>query len=526
MSLITMRKKFKKAEKPIQWMLVVVFGVTSVAFFSGYRGGPSVQAQSDVMAKVNNQEIPRELYQRYYQFNQQRMRMSNPMGAAGPEVEIQMRAAAYDMAEKELLRVQVAKEQGLQVSDRDASAEQKKLVDQILSTKLGNLPADEKSEFEAKVREAYPLELVRNQMMGQALQKKLESQTKPTDADLMKSFQEYKTRHILIKSDSRPDAEARRRADDVLAKVKAGVGFDDLARKYSEDPGSKSKGGDLGWVSEKTGFVPEFKAALLTLGKGQMSPLVKTSFGYHIIKVDDVRTSVPKDFNKPGKKAEYMKQYTDQLVQDKFNALMDTAQKSAKIEPVDPFVQGYLAENAMLEAQQKGNQPLAAQKLQESIAGYEKSASGPDGGTAIYAKLAQLCQQAKQEDKAMAYLERSMGGHIDPQMAFQLGELQMKHKKNLEALAAFQKASEAATDMPWLRPQLAQRFRDLKRTDLASKEDAKWKEWQQKNMKGGTANVKVGNQTMQLSHESTPVSPEELKKLKKQQPAKAAPATK
>src|SRR5690349_8890870 len=119
MSLISMRKKFKKAEKPIQWMLIVVFGVTSDAFLSGYRGGQPAQAQSEVMARVNGEEIPRELYQRYYQFNQQRMRMSNPMGAAGPEVEIQMRAAAYDMAEKELLRVQVAKEQGVQVSDRD-----------------------------------------------------------------------------------------------------------------------------------------------------------------------------------------------------------------------------------------------------------------------------------------------------------------------------------------------------------------------------------------------------------------------
>src|SRR5206468_1869109 len=160
-----LRRKFKKAEKPIQWMLVVVFGVTSVAFFSGYRGTQPAQAQSDVMAKVNGIEIPRELYQRYYQFNQQRMRMNNPTGAVGPEVEIQMRAAAYDMAEKELLRVQIAKEQGVQVSNGDVRAEQKKLVDQILSSKLGNLPADEKAEFEDKVRQAYPVELVRNQLM-------------------------------------------------------------------------------------------------------------------------------------------------------------------------------------------------------------------------------------------------------------------------------------------------------------------------------------------------------------------------
>jgi len=195
-----MRRKFKKAEKPIQWTLVVVFAVTSVAFFGnmGSLGGRPAQAQSAVMARVNGEEIPRELYQRYLQVNQQRVRMNNPTGNLGPEVEIQMRAAAYDMAEKELLRVQVAKEQGVQVSNQDVRDEQKKLVDQILTTKLGNLPADQKGEFEEKIKEAYPAELIRNQLMGQGLEKQIRGQTKPTDADLMKSFQEYKARHILI----------------------------------------------------------------------------------------------------------------------------------------------------------------------------------------------------------------------------------------------------------------------------------------------------------------------------------------
>src|SRR5215211_6997211 len=100
-------------------------------------------------------------------------------------------------------------------------------------------------------------------------------------------------------------------------------------------------------------------AALLSLGKGQVSPLVKTSFGYHVIKVDDTRSTLPKDINKPGKKQQYLKEYTDQVVQEKFQAMMGEARQSAKIEAVDPFVQGYLAESDMLEARQKGNQPLA-----------------------------------------------------------------------------------------------------------------------------------------------------------------------
>lgn len=518
MSLTTMRKKFKRAERPIQWTLVVVFAVTSLAFFSGFKSGGSAQADDTVVAKVNGEALPREVYDRALQINQDRAKMSNPGGAMTPETEIQMRAAAFEMALNDTLRVQQAKQLGVTASDREVRAEQKKLVDQVLANQLKGASAEEKRQFEAQARQVwFPLPLVRNQVISQGLEKKIRAETKPTEADLMKSFQEYKARHILVKSDTRSDEEAKRRAQDALDKVNSGVGFADLARKYSEDPGSKDKGGDLGWVSQKTGFVPEFKAALIKLGKGQVSPLVKTSFGYHIIKVDDTRSTLPKDINKPGKKQEYLKEYTDQLVQEKFQALMGQARQTAKIEAVDPFVQGYLAESDMLDAQQKGNQPLANQKLTEAIQGYEKAAVGRYGGPAIFAKLAELYQAAKQDDKAMAALQQALGNYSNAQLAWQLGELQMKNKKNAEAIASYQKAAESAYDMPWLRPQLAERFKTLKRPDLAAKQTAEWTKWQKNAAKGGPGSTITlpGGQQVQMEHEQKEVSPEEAKKLLK-----------
>ena len=99
--------------------------------------------------------------------------------------------------------------------------------------------------------------------------------------------QEYKARHILVPT----LAEAR----SITAKLKAGARFEDLAR-LSKDLGNADNGGELGWAQAST-YVPQFAAALTQLGKGQTTPApVKTSFGYHVIRLDDVREAKVQTF--------------------------------------------------------------------------------------------------------------------------------------------------------------------------------------------------------------------------------------
>ncbi|RMF99853.1 MAG: hypothetical protein D6726_12300 [Nitrospirae bacterium] len=99
-----------------------------------------------------------------------------------------------------------------------------------------------------------------------------------------------RARHILIKvkSDASEDEKkaARKKAEEILSKIKNGEDFASLAEEYSDDPGSAKKGGDLGYFPRGR-MVKPFEDAAFSLKPGEVSDIVETAFGYHIIKVDD-----------------------------------------------------------------------------------------------------------------------------------------------------------------------------------------------------------------------------------------------
>jgi peptidyl-prolyl cis-trans isomerase D len=104
-----------------------------------------------------------------------------------------------------------------------------------------------------------------------------------------KTEEQVKTRHILIASkagaDAQSDAAAKTKAQDVLKQLQAGGNFAELAKKYSEDPGSKDQGGELPMIPT-AGLDPAYAKAAMALNPGQTSGLVKSAFGYHIIQTE------------------------------------------------------------------------------------------------------------------------------------------------------------------------------------------------------------------------------------------------
>ena len=133
----------------------------------------------------------------------------------------------------------------------------------------------------------------------------LAAQVTPTDAELQAAYDKNKDRynepekrhgrHILIPI-GKDDAAARKQAEEVLAQAKAGKDFAALAKQYSQDPGSADKGGDLGWA-DRNQFVGPFADALFGMSVGELRGPVKTQFGYHIIRLDEVQPGKTKSFD-------------------------------------------------------------------------------------------------------------------------------------------------------------------------------------------------------------------------------------
>ena len=147
--------------------------------------------------------------------------------------------------------------------------------------------------------------------------------------------EQVKASHILLKTDGKDEATVRKRAEEVLKEVKSGGDFAALAKKYSEDEGSKANGGDLDYFARGR-MVPEFETVAFTLPPGQVSDLVKSQFGFHIIKVIDKRAgaTTPLDQVRSQIQDQLALQMADQRISDQAAQYASRIKDLADLEPV------------------------------------------------------------------------------------------------------------------------------------------------------------------------------------------------
>ena len=132
------------------------------------------------------------------------------------------------------------------------------------------------------------------------------------------SGKEYKARHILVEKEDKAKA--------IIAQLKKGGKFEDIAKKESKDPGSGANGGDLDWANPSN-YVKEFSEALMGLQKGKMTETpVKTQFGYHIIRLDDIREAKLPKFE------EVKPQVAQQMQQQRMGKFQEELRSKAKVE--------------------------------------------------------------------------------------------------------------------------------------------------------------------------------------------------
>ncbi len=139
-----------------------------------------------------------------------------------------------------------------------------------------------------------------------------------------------RAKHILITSgDGLDEAGAEKKAADLLAKAKGGADFAQLAKENSKDPGSAAQGGDLGWA-ERGMFVGPFEEALFSMTPGEVRGPVKTQFGYHVIKLEEIEAGHLRSFEevRDELEAEYRKERSDSLFYEQTQKLGDLSFES------------------------------------------------------------------------------------------------------------------------------------------------------------------------------------------------------
>lgn len=220
----------------------------------------------------------------------------------------------------EILANQLAK------SGRPVNDEMKAQIKEEVITREIFIQEAQKRGLAASQNFKEQMELARQTILIRELFDDFKSKNPVTDADLKAEYdkfasanagKEYKARHILVEKED--DAKA------IIASLKKGDKFEDLAKKMSKDPGSGANGGDLDWANASS-YVPEFSAAMVKLEKGQLSAEpVKSQFGWHVIRVDDIRDAKLPSFE------EVKPQISQQMNQQKLAQFQEELRKKAVI---------------------------------------------------------------------------------------------------------------------------------------------------------------------------------------------------
>jgi parvulin-like peptidyl-prolyl isomerase len=296
----------------------------------------------EVAATVNGEDIMKaELDEQVEKLQEQYPQMFEGADAEARLLDFQQRLLD-NMINGVLIR-QAAEEMGIDVSDSD--------VDEQIEELKAGFETEEQFD-EALAQAGMDMDALRtqieDQLLTEALLEELNSDTEVAEEEITAyyaantaQFQEeaaVNASHILFNPDDKATAE------EVLVQVNEGGDFAALAKEHSQDPVSAENGGDLGWPT--TPYVPEFQAAADKLEIGEISGLVETTYGWHIIKLNDRRDSRQKELDEVRDQIEQiiLQQLNADSYQEFLNELRDEAEIVILIEGLELDPEGGMAD--------------------------------------------------------------------------------------------------------------------------------------------------------------------------------------
>lgn len=502
--------------KAVIWIATIALIIGGVfmglgSYFSSRNMPAMPQNPADeVIARVNGDPISRQEYnQALDQYQQQMSMFGGGNNMAGPLASGELHSEALDQTIRGVLELQIAKKRGLSVTDSDIQAERRKWIAQI-KEQLG-LPAnasnDQVQSQLGKVGQSLDTVVPEDRLENAALSDKytayIQRLATPSPQQVEDYYTGLHTEHILISNKSRPDAQAQQQAQKIIALLNAskGTNFEALAKQYSDDSGTKAKGGDDGWINGQTGYVDEFMNAARVLKPGQwtQAPVLSPQFGYFIIKLLATRSDKPKDF--AAKQADYVKQIASTNAQKLQQQDMDAAQKSMKVTVSDPQIKADYALMTAFRASSSTGQP-AADALNAAAKDYQAALATTKDLTATEQMDAQLGiiyrQLNRPADELKAFLAASNAASgSDPDLDAQVGQAYQKLGQTSQAIQYYKMASKYAYDNVGVHMQLAQSFKTLNQPALAAAEQ-KWIQDYNARQKAASAQSPLGVQPITL----------------------------
>lgn len=455
---------FDRLRKRTKGIIIVV----CVAFALGllYVGGSSMinpNASIPVVAEVNGDAITSlELDRRYLSLVNFAAQLGQSITRA-QEADLRF-SALQDLVDQRLM-LQAARRERIRVDNR------------LVNEEFNALQEMYGDQFNAMLRmqglnQATLRELIRDSLLLEKVREE-KSRVVVTDEEVRRAFdqerEEIQVRHILIDPAEEElggdwDA-ARARAEEVLERLIAGEAFEDLAQRYSADPGSKDQGGDLGYIRRDTPFVQEFLDAAFALEVGELTGPVRSVYGYHIIQVTDRRLEEP---DRPFEEveAELRARLEWARGQEQFDAWLEMERSKARVVINEPRLRAIQLARAGLFDQ-------AIEQYRQAIA------ADPFDGYLHY-RLALLLEEVGAVDEALeAYAQAANTAATDPFLWFALGSAHQEQGNFEEAKEAYVNASELSPSNYQLHQYLARAFRDMGYDELADEEYAKSEEIQQ-----------------------------------------------